>query len=281
MRHLGSIVLALVLTPVIYLLTGIGMLKIIPAEGHFKVASLIGVAAILGAGALYALLVQARLSPLGPIIAGLALMVATVWVLVSPDGLIKLLPDSVLGVRSAGIAPLDGVALLLAVPLLITVVSPRRWRRYAQPRAAAGPAPGAPGGYPPPPPSGYQPSGFPAPGASGYSPSAVSPTSDPGPGYPSSSPAPASPAPSSSSQTSSPSYGQSNYGQSNYGQSNYGQQASFGQAASTLGQSSGGYPPGPSPLWPGGPTSGSSSDPTPTRRAPSHDDPEADETRRL
>jgi hypothetical protein len=278
MRHLGSIILSLVLTPVIYLLTGIGMLKIVPDEGHFKVASLIGVAAILGAGALYALLVQARLSPLGPILGGLALLVATVWVLVSPDGLIKLLPDTVLGVRGAAIAPLDGVALLLAVPLLVTIVSPRRWRRYAQPRPAAAPVPppGAPGGYPPPPGMGYQP-GFPPPGGSGYTPSTVSPTSDPGPGYPSASPAPASPAPASSSQTSSPPYGQ----QSNYGQPAYGQQSSFGQAASTLGQPGGSYTPGPAPLWPGGPSSGAASDPTPTRRAPSHDDPEADQTRRL
>ena len=169
MRHLGSIVLSLILAPAAYLLAGIGLVEAVdnssvaPHHDYLKVT--LGILAIGGAGLLYSLLVLSRLSPLGPVLAGLLYLTASVWALFSYDSLGKLLPDSVLGVHRAADAPLNGLALLMAVPLLLTILSPRRWRRYAQPGAAAAPAMAGSVGYQPPPP--YNPS-YPAP--AGYQP---------------------------------------------------------------------------------------------------------------
>ena len=170
MRHLGSIVLSLILAPAAYLLAGIGVVEaagnasVAPHPDYAKVT--LGVLAIGAAGLLYALLVLTRISPVGPLLAGLLYLTASVWALYSYATLGKLLPDSVLGVRGAADAPLNGVALVLAVPLLLTVLSPRRWRRYAQPAAPAAATGAGSIGYPPPagynpsypPPAGYQPS---------------------------------------------------------------------------------------------------------------------------
>lgn len=171
MRHLGSIVLSLILAPVAYLLAGIGVVEAVDnaslAEHPNYLKVTIGILAIGAAGLLYSLLVLSRLSPLGPVLAGLLYLTATVWALFSYDSLGKLLPDSVLGVHRAADAPLNGLALLMAVPLLLTILSPRRWRRYPRP---AVPATAGSVGYEPPapyhpsypPPVGYQP-GYPAP----------------------------------------------------------------------------------------------------------------------
>ncbi len=135
MRHLGSIVLAIVLTPLIYVLAGVGEVKF--ATNGMKTAAGqgtdwnavgIGVAAIVIAGGLFAWLVMARFSPLGPFIAALALVGITVWAVWKQANLFKLLGHSVFGIQGAAEAPLSGLALLLAVPLVITIVSPRRWR---------------------------------------------------------------------------------------------------------------------------------------------------------
>jgi hypothetical protein len=165
-RHLGSIVLSLILAPVIYLLAGIGVVEAVEngsvAEHPDYVKVTIGILAIGAAGLLYCLLALTRISPVGPVLAALLYFAVSVWALFSYDSLGKLLPDSVLGVHRAADAPLNGIALLLGVPLLVTLLSPRRWRRYAQP-------PGLPGAR-----------RLPAelPGAAGHDPAAV-PAADP------------------------------------------------------------------------------------------------------
>jgi hypothetical protein len=172
-RHLGSIVLSLILAPVIYLLAGIGVVEAVEngsvAEHPDYVKVTIGILAIGAAGLLYCLLALTRISPVGPVLAALLYFAVSVWALFSYDSLGKLLPDSVLGVHRAADAPLNGIALLLGVPLLVTLLSPRRWRRYAQPPAA----PAAPVGYPPPP-APYHPD-YPAP----VSPAPADPPVDP------------------------------------------------------------------------------------------------------
>ena len=145
MRHLGSILLSVILAPAIYLLTGIGMVRMTIRPDHLTLDALVGFAALLGAGALYAVLILARLSPVGTLLAGLAYLVINVWYLVSPE-LVTHLPKSIIGVQGAATVPLSGIAAVLAVPLLATLVSPRRWRATATPGAA----PSFGGGYPPP-----------------------------------------------------------------------------------------------------------------------------------
>ncbi len=148
MRHLGSIVLSLLLAPIIYALVGIGLVKVSDVPSHlstsdYKAVS-IGLAALLGAGLAYALLVMARLSPLGPVLAGLGYLAVTGWFIGSRSSFTRVVHADALWVRGAALAPAGAVTALLAVPLLATIVSPRRWRRWANPPAAV-----ATSGYPP------------------------------------------------------------------------------------------------------------------------------------
>src|SRR6266498_3698595 len=130
MRHLVSIIVSLLVTPVVYVLTGVGLVKFGEASGSSGAtkftALTIALIALLVAGILYSLLV----------LAGLALFSATMWAILSTDSFRDTVPGTVFGVRGAGWAPASGVAALLAVPLLATIASPRRWRRYATPGAA-------------------------------------------------------------------------------------------------------------------------------------------------
>jgi hypothetical protein len=186
MRHLGSIILSLVLAPTIYLLVGIGLIKTSTPgiDGRTDPSALaVGFVTMVTAGLLYALLVQSRLSPLGPVLAAVVLLVVQVWVLFAKENFTSTFPKAVFGVEDAAMAPAEvGAALLLAVPLLVTVVSPRRWRRTAQPAAPAPYAAAPPYGYqqytpsyPPPPPAPF--------------PAAQPPVSAP-PGFPPAPPAP-------------------------------------------------------------------------------------------
>jgi hypothetical protein len=180
MRHLGSIALSLLLAPIVYALTGIGLVKMIDVprhlSGHDYVTLGIGVAALVGAGLAYAVLVMTRLSPLGPVLAGLGFLGMTAWYIGSRSSFTRIIPENALGVRGAAWAPASTVTVLLAVPLLVTVVSPRRWRRWANPPAAV-----AAPGYTPPAVTGDEPGypGTPYPGAPSYSPSY-----SPSPAYP-------------------------------------------------------------------------------------------------
>lgn len=199
MRHLGSVILSLLLGPLVYVLTGVGLVKMEIAESagvrSEYLATSIALGALAAAGLLYAILVMARISPLGPVLLGLAYVAMTAWTLLEGRSFLRTVPGDIPGARGAVWAPAGAVTALLAVPLLATIVSPRRWRRYANPPAtdqapAAAPAyPGEPA-YPGAPaysaaPT-YQPmaypvptSGPPAPPPSSQSPDATVPISNP------------------------------------------------------------------------------------------------------
>lgn len=148
MRHLGSILLSIILAPVIYVLASVGMVRLatngaITAGGGATNWNdvLVGAGSIVVAGALYAILVQTRLSPLGPLVAALGYIAAQLWALEDQSSLVKLIGDSVFGTKQAAEAPLTGLSLLLAIPLLATIVSPRRWRGKPTTVAYVAPAP--------------------------------------------------------------------------------------------------------------------------------------------
>ena len=186
MRHLGSIVLSLLLAPIIYALTGIGMVKMSGVPRHPSASDYvtlsIGLAALIGAGLVYSVLVLTRLSPLGPVLAGLGFLAMTGWYLVNRGSFTRTISSDALGVRGAAWAPAGAVTVLLAVPLLVTIVSPRRWRRWANPPAAVA----APGYTPP----GDEPN---YPGMPAYS-TSYSPSYSPSPAYPGSPVYPSTPA---------------------------------------------------------------------------------------
>ncbi len=133
MRHLGSIVLALLLASATWVLTGVGISKFAEARADsagFGIDLAVGLAAILGAGVCYALLILPRLSPIGPVLAGLGLLGLVVWRVADLAEFDRVVPADFLNVQAALRNPAEGYAALLALPLIGTMFSPRRWRRY-------------------------------------------------------------------------------------------------------------------------------------------------------
>lgn len=127
MRHLWSLLLALGLTPLIYSAAGVSAVRLAEAR-ELGTAAGIGLGAGLVAGGLYALLVMVRLSPVGPVVAGLAYLGVTVWALLDREGFTAVIPADLFGEREALHRPVGMGTVLLAAPLILTVFSVRRWR---------------------------------------------------------------------------------------------------------------------------------------------------------
>ena len=134
MRHLWSLVLSLVLTPLIYVSAGLSAVKFGDARGLGMTAGL-GLLWAFVAGALYALLVMARLSPVGPIVAGLIYLGVTFWAVLDRAGFESVIPADILGQKGVMHVPVGMGTALLAAPLLLTVFSARRWRSTEAPPA--------------------------------------------------------------------------------------------------------------------------------------------------
>src|SRR5690349_11088333 len=107
MRHLGSLVLCLVVGAVIYVLAGISGSKWVEAEnssGADRYGALaLALAAALVAGGLYGLLVLARLSPIGTVLTGLLFVAVGFWSFFSPSSFSNVVPNDILGVKNAGL----------------------------------------------------------------------------------------------------------------------------------------------------------------------------------
>ncbi|MEV0457177.1 hypothetical protein [Catellatospora methionotrophica] len=133
MRHIGSFLLALVFAPAIFLLTGTGLsaFQTMWSSGGAPSAALdaaVAAGALLLASALYAVLTMVRLSPIGPFLAGLGLLGMSVWAAGWSQSYAETF--ALLDVHMGGAVGQSGLGLVLAVPLLATVVSPRRWRKH-------------------------------------------------------------------------------------------------------------------------------------------------------
>jgi hypothetical protein len=168
MRHLGSLVLSLIAGALIYVLLGVTFAKwgeALSETGGTKYGAFaISILAALVAGALYSVLVLARLSPLGLVLLGLLYYVVAFWAFFGQSSFADIMPHSIAGVQNAGLIAAGPHLLLLGTPLLATIFSPRRWRKWGSAPAAVAPAPG----YSPAPvgPGGYQ--APPAPAAGGF-----------------------------------------------------------------------------------------------------------------
>jgi hypothetical protein len=150
MRHLGSIVLSVVSVVVIYVLAGIGMVRLAMDSGLVALNKGtdwtdvgIGIGSLAVAGALYAILTLIRLSPLGTVLGGLLFVIVQLWALFDQSNLQSTLGSSVFGTPGAAEAPLTGLTIVLAIPLLATIFSPRRWRGKDKPAVATAYAPPA------------------------------------------------------------------------------------------------------------------------------------------
>jgi hypothetical protein len=135
MRHLLSFLLSLVLAPLIYISAGFSAVKFGEADG-LGTSAVLGLVAAFVAGGLYALLVMSRLSPVGPLFAGLLYLGVTIWALVDRASFADVVPADLFGQKGLLHVPLGFGTTLLAAPLLFTVFSPRRWRSSAEPAPA-------------------------------------------------------------------------------------------------------------------------------------------------
>jgi hypothetical protein len=149
MRHAGSLLLSLFLAPLIWVGTGYGLTEVNKARvqltSGFEIEIVLGLLALLAAGGLYALLTMARLSPIGPALIGLVFVALAAWAAFDPSSYFDTMPTDLRDGDFALTFPALGYSAMLAVPLLATLLSPRRWRRYAHPAAAT---PAAPAPYP-------------------------------------------------------------------------------------------------------------------------------------
>ncbi|GHJ45816.1 hypothetical protein Cs7R123_31580 [Catellatospora sp. TT07R-123] len=129
--------LSLVFAPAIFLLTGTGLSAwgtTMAAGGAADAVLDAGAAlgALLLAGILYAVLVMARLSPVGPGLAGIAFLGTSGWALADQRSYLDTF--ALIDIHLAGAVGQLGLGALLGVPLLATIASPRRWRRHADPQ---------------------------------------------------------------------------------------------------------------------------------------------------
>ena len=86
MRHLRSILYALVLAPAVWVLTGAGLTGDLTARGRdgFAVESLTGLLLLVLAGTAYGILVLGPISPAGPLAAGLVYLAIALWAMLAP-----------------------------------------------------------------------------------------------------------------------------------------------------------------------------------------------------
>ena len=135
LRHLGSLLLALLAAPVGFVLTGRGLGGLAQVASaaptaeqtdYFAIAT--NAAAVGLAGLILALLILARFSPLGPGLAGAGYLAIGIWALVDRADLLATVPADLVGLDEPRFIAATTVAPLVAIPLLATVFIPRRWR---------------------------------------------------------------------------------------------------------------------------------------------------------
>jgi len=134
-RHFRSILYALVLAPAVWVLVGVGLTHDLTARGRdgFAVESFTGLLLLVLGGAAYGILLFAPISPAGPFLAGVAYLVIGIWAIQAPSAYGGVWPA---GVTKPGFdlsRPGYGLAALLAVPMILTVLSARRWAKYEPP----------------------------------------------------------------------------------------------------------------------------------------------------
>jgi hypothetical protein len=135
-RHFRSILYATVLAPAVWVLCGLGFTHdlIGRARDGGGVESLTGLLLLLSAGAAYSILLLAPISPAGPLLGGVVFFGVAVWAVLSPPTYASLWSAAVTKDTFDLSLPGYGLAVLLAVPLIATALSARRWERYEPPK---------------------------------------------------------------------------------------------------------------------------------------------------
>ncbi|MFF5176019.1 hypothetical protein ACFY3U_25805 [Micromonospora sp. NPDC000089] len=147
MRHLWSFLAGLVVAPITWVLVTLGQdgsgrtVHRWVEIGTYSTPNLIEPAVYLGvAGILLGLLGTLRVSPLGPLVAGLLLITPYVGMFVAPFTVLDKIPEGhkLLGDPLPLREPVqDGTLFLIGLLLLVAVFSGQRWRRWPRPSAGA------------------------------------------------------------------------------------------------------------------------------------------------
>ncbi|SDY88692.1 hypothetical protein SAMN05444365_10411 [Micromonospora pattaloongensis] len=145
MRHLGTLIAAVVTAPLVWILLAAGQDRSLRAFAAAQDgAELTGgdflrpVLVLAAAGILLGLIGTLRYSPLGATVAGAAYAASYLGLLVSPSRALDVVDHtlSVAGHRIELAAPVrSGTTLLLGALLLVSVASVQRWRRWPRPTA--------------------------------------------------------------------------------------------------------------------------------------------------
>jgi hypothetical protein len=135
-RHLRSILYALVLAPAVWILSGVGFTHDLTgrAPEYGGVETFTRLLLLLLAGTAYAILLLSPISPAGPAAFGVIFLGIGVWALASPSSYHDVWPASVAKDGFDLSLPGYGLAALLALPLICTALSLRRWERYEPPQ---------------------------------------------------------------------------------------------------------------------------------------------------
>jgi hypothetical protein len=139
MRHLGSLLAGLVIAPLVWLLIAAGQPRAAQIFDRWASADtastgdlLAPLGLLLAAGLLVGLIGTLRWSPVGPLVAGLLLLIGYAVALIRPFLLLDTLPVwRVSGARVDLAVPLtNGTLAVLGSALIVAVVSRSRWRRW-------------------------------------------------------------------------------------------------------------------------------------------------------
>jgi hypothetical protein len=135
LRHIRSILYSLVLAPAAWVLTAVGLTGDLTARGRdgFAVENFTGLLLLMLAGAAYGILVLGPFSPAGPLLAGVVYLLISAWALMSPAAYADVWPPAVAKDGFDLSRPGYGLAAILAVPLICTALSARRWAKYEPP----------------------------------------------------------------------------------------------------------------------------------------------------
>ncbi len=153
MRHIGTLIAAIVIGPLAWILIAFGQDRSAAAfakaestkafhTGDF-VRPLIYLAA---AGLLIGLIATLRFSPLGAGLTGVVYVASYVWLLIDPKGLMDLFNRelSIAGQHADPTLPVrTGTTLIVGALLVVALFSGARWRRWPKAVPATGPAPTA------------------------------------------------------------------------------------------------------------------------------------------
>ncbi len=133
MRHLISLILGLVIAPAVWIATGLGQARLMAAtDSEITLrGAFVPLAVLAAAGLVFGIIATTRVSPAGPLVAGLLMLGLQIAYLARPETVTGFLPKKILGSEGALILPATtGLGAVLGVGLMVALFSLGRWRNW-------------------------------------------------------------------------------------------------------------------------------------------------------